>query len=132
MKKVIALVLSFGFVLSLFLSLNNQSYILADGIEENEQSNGGYIVSYYEYSIYNENGNTIKNIKKGKYIITPQEFTNNTKDDEIPENENDSSSNKLSTEDNYKIQLLQKNKDNQKPKNRKPRPIMPIIETHSA
>ncbi|HHW89781.1 MAG TPA: hypothetical protein GX745_02615 [Clostridiales bacterium] len=96
-------------------------------------NNDQYIVSYVEYSLYNQNGNLIKSVKQGKILITPEDnAAYNPKDYNILEK--DYQTDNISSEEinEYKIQPL-KNIINeiQKPVQKRPRPIMPIMDAQN-
>lgn len=116
MKKLLILCLSIGLAVALFLNANNTA--LADGMGESESNN--YYITYIEYSVYSEDGNIIKSVKKGKFVVTKNQENQRPKENEVltPDEENE-----------YRILPIRETKD-QKPVTRKPRPIIPIIETH--
>lgn len=108
MNKIILILLSFVFAITFLIKAN--SIALADGMNDDSKD---YYITYIEYSIYNENGNIIKSVKKGELVIT--------KENEEPA---------LDEDDEFRILPIREKSKDHKPTNRKPRPIIPIIETH--
>ncbi len=136
MKRLLIILLSFGFILGANYICYHKN-VFADGIEPEENLPSKINITYIEYSISDENKNVVKNIKQGKLIISddnmtfaPQEPIQNNayyeQDNDIYKTE----LNNLQNDEDYKIhQLAQPNYKNQNPNKKKPRPIMPIIDT---
>lgn len=128
MKKLLTISLTLLIALTIIVNFNN--LVLADGMEQ-EQPKDLYI-SYFEYTIYNEDGNIIKSLKKGRIVVTKD--TDENRGDapeieieiELPEKEID----KKSNEKDFRIYDIKENA--QKPNGKKPRPIIPLIETYEA
>ncbi|HEY8423601.1 MAG TPA: hypothetical protein VIL23_02440 [Clostridia bacterium] len=128
MKKLLTISLTLLIALTIIVNFNN--LVLADGMEQ-EQPKDLYI-SYFEYTIYNEDGNIIKSLKKGRIVVTKDSDENRGDAPEIeieielPEKEID----KKSNEKDFRIYDIKENA--QKPNGKKPRPIIPLIETYEA
>jgi len=133
MKKLFIILISLITITGAMVYSKND--VFADGIElEHESSSTKINITYIVYSIKDENGDIVKSIKQGQYVISEKDnYLTPIEDNAYLEQDNDidrTKSDYLNNTDTYKIHPInQPNKKEQKPNRKRPRPIMPLIAT---
>lgn len=115
----------------------SKNIVFADGIEPDCQVKPDkFLITYIEYSVKNENGNIVKSIKQGQYVISQNDINTLSQDSQndntYSEQESDinrSDSDYQNKNDNYKIHPINQPKEKSQRPKKKPRPIMPLIDT---
>lgn len=124
MKKLLIVLIAIITIPGVIIHSSN---VFADGMEQDYENTPAKInIVYFEYFIKDENGNIVKKMKQGQYIISQSDI-NTVPQDSVEDKVYQEQENNI---DNYKINPInQPNLKEQKPNNKRRRPIMPLIDT---
>lgn len=134
MKKLLVLLLSLGLLTGTIINISSKN-VFADGMQEEVVENKPKLnIVYIEYSILNDNGNILKSLKHGQYVVSDSDTTLPQEPNEdnayLDQNDDLEKSNYQNNNNDYKIHPINKPEHRDPRTNRKkPRPIMPIIDT---